>query len=107
MTADGIPFAHKVWKGNQSDIKAFAEIVEEAKEKYGLKEIIWVADRGMVSKKNLELLDSLGMKYILGVRMRHLDQETRGKLLCENHGYRIDMENCRSYGDAKRTGVVA
>lgn len=88
MTADGIPFAHKMWKGNQSDIKAFAEIVEEAKEKYNLKEIIWVADRGMVSKKNLELLDSLGMKYILGVRMRHLDQETRDKLLCENHGFK-------------------
>jgi transposase len=88
MTADGIPFAHRVWKGNQSDVKSFAEIIEDAKEKYGLKEVIWVADRGMVSEKNLALLDKLELKYILGVRMRHMEKELKEKLLNENLGFK-------------------
>lgn len=89
MTADGIPFAHKVWKGNQSDVKSFAEVIEEAKEKYGLKEVIWVADRGMVSKKNLGLLEKLEVKYILGVRMRHLEQGIKERLLKENDDFNL------------------
>jgi transposase len=89
MTKDGIPFAHRVWKGNQSDLKSFAEIIEDAKEQYGLKEITWVADRGMVSEKNLELLEKLGLQYVLGVRMRHLEKETREKLLNENVGFKV------------------
>lgn len=88
MTRDGIPLAHEVWKGNQSDVKSFAETIKEAKEKYGLKEVTWVADRGMVSEKNLELLEELGLRYILGVRMRHLEKETREKLLNENFGFK-------------------
>lgn len=88
MTRDGIPFAHKLWKGNQSDLKSFAEVIEEAKEKYGLKEVIWIADRGMVSEKNLELLDKLKLRYILGVRMRHLEKESKEKLLNENIGFK-------------------
>lgn len=88
MTRDGIPLAHEVWKGNQSDVKSFAETIREAKEKYGLKEVIWVADRGMVSEKNLDLLEELGLRYILGVRMRHLEKETREKLLNENFGFK-------------------
>ncbi len=88
MTADGIPFGHEVWKGNQSDVKSFAETIKEAKEKYNLKKVVWVADRGMVSEKNLELLDGLELEYILGVRMRHLDSETRDKLLCKNFGFK-------------------
>lgn len=87
MTRDGIPLAHEVWKGNQSDVKSFAETIKEAKNKYGLKEVIWVADRGMVSEKNLDLLEELEMRYILGVRMRHLDQETKEKLLNVNYGF--------------------
>lgn len=88
MTADGIPFAHKVWKGNQSDVKSFGEIIEEAKDKYGLKKIIWVADRGMVSEHNLDLLTQSGMEYIFGIKMRHLDSLAKKKLLSEDDDFK-------------------
>ena len=89
MTGDGIPFGHRVWKGNQSDIKSFAETIETAKERYGLTRVIWVADRGMVSAKNIELLEELKLEYIFGVRMRHLEESVRYRLLKENDDFKI------------------
>lgn len=95
MTADGIPFAHKVWQGNQSDVKSFAIVIKELQSKYNLEEVIWVADRGMLSAKNIELLEELKVKYILGVRMRKLDHETKQKLLGAQTGFKRVSDKLR------------
>lgn len=34
--------------------------------------MIVVGDRGMIGKRTLELLEELGLQYILGVRMRNI-----------------------------------
>lgn len=81
MTKGGIPIAHEVFKGNKSDLKSFKEIVKKVKEKYNLKRIIFVADRGMVSEDNLTLIEEEEMKYILGVKMRRLSPVLKNSLL--------------------------
>jgi transposase len=72
MSDEGVPIAHEVFKGNQSDLKSFKEIIQRVKDKYEIKRIIFVADRGMVSEENLSLIEEEGMEYILGVKMRKL-----------------------------------
>lgn len=81
MTRDGKPFAHEVFPGNRSDLKSFQEIIKKVKEKYNIKRIIFVADRGMVSEENLTLIEEEGLEYILGVRMRKLPPVLRQSLL--------------------------
>lgn len=81
MSQEGVPIAHEVFKGNKSDLKSFPEIVKKVKEKYNIKRIIFVADRGMVSEKNLTLIEEEGMEYILGVKMRKLSLVLRDSLL--------------------------
>ena len=56
MSDEGVPIAHEVFKGNQSDLKSFKEIIQRVKDKYEIKRIIFVADRGMVSEENPHLL---------------------------------------------------
>jgi transposase len=72
MTKEGAPIAHEVFPGNKSDLKSFPEIIKKVKEKYHIKRVIFVADRGMVSEDNLTLIEEEGLEYILGVKMRRL-----------------------------------
>ncbi len=81
MTRDGYPVGHEVFPGNLGDIKAFQEQLDKVKREFNLRRVIWVCDRGMISEKNIRLLEDSGYEYILGVRMRQLDEEMRKELL--------------------------
>jgi transposase len=81
MTKDGYPVGHEVFSGNIGDIKAFRAILTKVKLRFKIDRIVFVCDRGMISKENLEYLDTLDFEYILGVRMRKQKKELRDVLL--------------------------
>jgi len=81
MSKDGYPVAVELIKGNTPDVKSFIEAVKKLKTRYNIGKIIWVCDRGMVSKHNLEELKEFKQEYIFGVRMRQFNQELRRELL--------------------------
>lgn len=70
MTKQGIPIGHQVFPGNMHDTKAFALVIEDIKKRYPIDKVILVGDRGMVSEKNLDQIKTLGMEYIVGVKLR-------------------------------------
>ena len=51
MRRDGKPISHHIFSGNTVDVKAFKAVILDLKERFGLKRVIFVGDRGMVSKK--------------------------------------------------------
>lgn len=81
MTKDGYPIGHQVFPGDLGDINAFERALDMIKRKFRIGRVIIVCDRGMISKKNLEEIKKLDYQYIIGVRMRKLDQKMREKLL--------------------------
>ena len=81
MTKDGVPIAHEVLPGNTADVNSMARIMDIIKSKYHLLRVLLIADRGMISEKNLLLLDQMGYSYLLGVRMRKLPPVLQKKLL--------------------------
>jgi len=81
MTDTGVPIAHEVFSGNKPDMKSFPEIIKKIKDKYNIKRVIFVADRGMVSEDNLTLIEEEEMEYILGVKMRKLTPVLKNSLL--------------------------
>jgi transposase len=83
MSKDGLPLAHEVWEGNQSDMESFKIIVSRLKDRFDIKRVVLVCDRGMVSEKNLKALEEAGYEYIVGVKMRQLDEEKKRELLGE------------------------
>lgn len=72
MSRDGIPIAHHVFPGNTPDTEAFMEAVKDLKRRFKIQRVIVVGDRGMMGKRTLQLLEELGLQYILGVRMRNM-----------------------------------
>ena len=48
----GWPIAHHVWAGNRKDGTTVKEVVEDVSKRFRLGRLVFVGDRGMVTKKN-------------------------------------------------------
>ena len=54
VDVEGRPICCEMWPGNTADVRTLLPIVERMRERFRLREITVVADRGMVSKATLE-----------------------------------------------------
>jgi transposase len=98
MTRDGFPVAHHVFPGNTADISAFRSALKDLKERFYLRRVVIVADRGVVSE---ELIEELGegkekgpeaVDYILGMRLRK-NKEVRDIVLSRAGRYHKVADN--------------
>src|SRR5215469_11142972 len=67
---DGWPIAHHVFPGNWRDANTVPEVLRDLDERFGLKRIVFVGDRGMVTSTNLDDLRTRGHGYIVGRNRR-------------------------------------
>lgn len=81
MTKEGLPIGHEIYPGNTNDVTAFEKLLDSVGRRFKLRRVIFVCDRGMVSKKNLRALEQNNYEYIVGVRMRQMEKEEAEKLL--------------------------
>jgi transposase len=72
VDVEGCPICCEMWPGNTADVTTLVPIVKRMRERFRLREITVVADRGMMSQKTLEALEGSDppVGYIIGVRMR-------------------------------------
>lgn len=64
---DGEPLSVQVFKGNTSDPQTVADQIDKLTNRFGVKEIVFVGDRGMVKTKAKDLLTKDGFKYITAI----------------------------------------
>ena len=65
----GCPVAIRVFPGNTSDPTSFVEIVKVVRERFGLKELVMVGDRGMITSARIDQLRELpGMGWLSALR---------------------------------------
>ncbi|HEX4101760.1 MAG TPA: transposase, partial [Pseudonocardiaceae bacterium] len=57
---EGRPVAIRVFAGNTADPTSFIEAVEVVRDKFGLRELVMVGDRGMITSARIEALRELG-----------------------------------------------
>jgi transposase len=72
LDVEGCPICCEMWPGNTADVTTLVPIVKRMRERFRLREITVVADRGMMSQKTFEALEGSDppVGYIIGVRMR-------------------------------------
>lgn len=78
VSKDGMPLGYEVFEGNRHDSKTWQHIITTMEERYGKADRIWCGDRGMMSKANLEFMQSDGRKYIVGaskITLKKFEQE--------------------------------
>lgn len=67
---DGWPITHHVFKGNWRDAQTVKQVVEDLDQRFGLRRVVFVGDRGMVTSANLALLRTRGQGYVVGLNRR-------------------------------------
>ena len=67
---DGWPIAHHVFAGNRRDAMTVPDVVQDLQQRFGIKRMVLVGDRGMVTSKNLDELRSGGHGYVVGRNRR-------------------------------------
>src|SRR5437588_7800881 len=70
VMVDGWPIAHHVFEGNRRDAMTVSDVVIDLERRFGLKRIVFVGDRGMVTSQNLDDLRGSGHGYIVGRNRR-------------------------------------
>ena len=59
QTADGLPVAHEVHPGNTAEAATLMPMIRSLLDRWPLKRVVLVADRGLLNLNNLEELDTL------------------------------------------------
>ena len=81
VSKGGYPLAYDIFEGNQFEGHTMLPIIDAFKQKYKLEKLIVVADAGLLSKDNIELLRQGGYDYILGARIKAEGKTTKQKIL--------------------------
>lgn len=78
---DKNPIGYQVFKGNTYEGNTFEKALEVLQSRYNINQVVVVADRGMLSKSNIEKVVSRQYKYILGERLKSLPKSVKETLI--------------------------
>ncbi len=67
---EGWPIAHHVFPGNLRDSATVEKVLQDLQVRFGLRRVVFVGDRGMVTSDNLERLRASGQGYLVGLQRR-------------------------------------
>jgi len=89
LDLDGWPLCCELWPGNTADVTALLPVVNRLRQRFRVRRVTIVADRGMISAETIAALESKEMDcdYILGARMRAV-KEVRERVLADRGRYR-------------------
>ena len=75
INAEGVPVAIDAFAGNTADPATFQRQEQKVRERFGIRDIVWVADRGMLTSKQVAKLKQLaGAQWITALRASTIQQ---------------------------------
>jgi transposase len=88
LDREGWPLCCHLWPGNTADVSALLPVVARLRERFQVRRVSIVSDRGTMSAGTIAALESKGLDcdYILGARMRRV-KEIREKVLTDRRPY--------------------
>ena len=80
IDTDKNPIGYQIFEGNTYEGHTFEKALIDLKKQYQIEKIIVVADRGMLSKHNIEITKNNGYEFILGERIKSLPKTLQTEL---------------------------
>jgi len=77
VMVDGWPITHHVFRGNMRDAKTVKQVLEDLEQRFGLRRVVFVGDRGMVTSDNITLLRAHQQGYVVGLNRRRRENVYR------------------------------
>ena len=81
IDANGVPIGYELFEGNTFDGKTMMKALENIKKRFGINRVIIVADRGLNSKVNLNLIKDAGYGYIMSSKIKGMSKAMQAKIL--------------------------
>jgi transposase len=73
--AEGEPVAIQAYPGNTADPSTFQDQVTKVKDRFGVSDVIWVGDRGMITSRQIaELKEVSGVSWVTALRAPTIQQ---------------------------------
>ncbi len=69
------PVGYEIFEGNKYEGHTLVDALHRLQHKYRINNIILVADRGMLSRDNLEKISASGFEFIIGERLKNLPKQ--------------------------------
>jgi hypothetical protein len=95
LDGEGRPLCCELWPGNVTDVKTLIPVVDRLQQRFRIRSICIVADRGMISQETIAELQSENRQvhFLLGARLRNVKEIyknvlSRGSRYREVHGPR-------------------
>ena len=83
IDSEGLPVGYELFKGNTFDGKTMVAALANIKKRFGINRVIIVADRGLNSKGNLNLIKEAGYGYIMASKIKGVGKELQERILCD------------------------
>lgn len=80
-TQDGSPVGYKLFPGNTAETLTLLQAIEEWRTSFCVEQVTIIADRAMMSDKNLNMLEKSGLKYVIASKLKKLPKELQEIIL--------------------------
>lgn len=81
VTKEGLPVGYEAFKGSTYEGTTLIPAIKTLKEKYQIKQVVFVADSGMMNAANLQTMDQEGIEYIVGARLKNRPKALQDQVL--------------------------
>jgi len=88
IDSEGRPIGYELFPGNTLDSKTLERSLEKLKERFNIRQVIIVADRGLNSKLNLSRIKEMGYDYIVASRLKKMPESVIEEVF-DSNGYRL------------------
>lgn len=74
VDSEGNPIAYETFKGNLAETKTLLPVLESLKNRFSVKNVTVVCDRGLASRSNVEALKSNGFHFVIATKLRSISK---------------------------------
>ena len=80
QSAEGLPLGYELFAGNTADVSTLEPAIEGLRERMDIGRVVFVGDAGMMSEKNLKVLERRGYDWVVAARMRSMSAEDQDRV---------------------------
>jgi hypothetical protein len=101
---DGVPVGYHLFPGNTYEPHSLPVILEKLKSKYHIARVIVVADRGLITEKNVGELRQASIDFILGMKLWTMTQARQEAVLDKSQYRAVDKDGTVLVREAEHKG---
>jgi len=90
---EGRPIGFDIFPGSTFEGHTIKEAIKKLSKRFEVKRLIVIADQGMFSKENLELIKQSNYQYIVGGRLKNRSKEIKQEVLAQDGYTELSYKN--------------